>query len=164
MNWRGEVLDIHIAPNGSAVMQPLGEARLMAGVGIEGDRYATGLGTYSHRPHIDRQVTLIEVETLEALERDRRIELAPGEHRRNMTTRGVPLNHLVGHYFRVGECVLYGGRLNVPCIHLETLTGKKVFKCTASMGVDRAVRRDLQRLLRSGSSWPVSSRPVRRRS
>jgi MOSC domain-containing protein YiiM len=40
----------------------------------------------------------------------------------------VPLGHLVGQYFRVGECVLYGGRLNVPCLYLETLLDKKVFK------------------------------------
>jgi MOSC domain-containing protein YiiM len=56
------------------------------------------------------------------------IELAPHEHRRNLTTHGVPLNHLVGEYFRVGECVLYGGRLNVPCLYLEDLLAKKVFK------------------------------------
>jgi MOSC domain-containing protein YiiM len=73
-------------------------------------------------------VTLIEAETLEALARDFRIELAPVEHRRNLTTRGVPLNHLVGRYFRTGECVLFGGRLNVPCRYLEDLVGKKVFK------------------------------------
>ena len=48
-------------------MQTLPEARLLAGIGIEGDRYATRLGTYSKKHHIDRQVTLIEVETLEAL-------------------------------------------------------------------------------------------------
>jgi MOSC domain-containing protein YiiM len=40
----------------------------------------------------------------------------------------VALNHLVGEYFRVGECVLYGGRLNVPCLYLENLLSKKVFK------------------------------------
>ena len=104
------------------------EALLVAGVGIDGDRYATGLGTYSTRPHIDRQVTLIEVEVLEAIARDRGIALAPNEHRRNLTTRGVPLGHLVGQYFRVGDCVLYGGRMNVPCLYLETLLGKRVFK------------------------------------
>lgn len=109
-------------------MEALAEARMTAGVGIEGDRYATRLGTYSHRHHIDRQATLIEVETLEALARDRKITLAPHEHRRNLTTHGVPLNHLVGHYVRVGECVLYGGRLNVPCLYLETVVGKPVFK------------------------------------
>jgi hypothetical protein len=95
--------------------------RLVAGIGLEGDRYATRLGTYSKNHHIDRQATLIEVEALEALARDRRVMLAPHEHRRNLTTRGVPLNHLVGQYFRLGDCVLYGGRLNVPCLYLEHL-------------------------------------------
>ena len=60
--------------------------------------------------------------------RDFGIHFSPAEHRRNLTTRGVPLNHLVGRYFRVGECVLFGGHLNVPCRYLEDLVGKKVFK------------------------------------
>jgi len=128
MKWQGELLHICVAPGASLPMRALDEALLTAGIVIEGDRYATGLGTYSHRPHVDRQTTMIEVETLEALARDRNIVLAPDEHRRNLTTRGVPLNHLVGHYFRVGECVFYGGRLNVPCIHLEAVVGKKVLK------------------------------------
>ncbi len=128
MHWQGELLHIHVAPEASARMDALSEARLVVGIGLEGDRYATGLGTYSKKPHIDRQATLIEVETLEALARDRSIELAPHEHRRNLTTRGVPLNHLVGQYFRVGDCVLYGGRLNVPCLYLENLLDKKVFR------------------------------------
>src|SRR5271165_3015407 len=128
MHWQGELLHIHVALKASAPMDALSEVRLVAGVGLEGDRYATGLGLYSKRPHIDRQVTLIEVEVLEALARDRNIELAPHEHRRNLTTRGVPLSHLVGQYFRIGDCVLYGGRLNVPCLYLENLVAKKVFK------------------------------------
>lgn len=128
MIWQGELLHIHIASKASAAMDEIPEAILVAGAGIEGDRYATGLGTYSKRPHIDRQVTLIEVEVLEAIARDRGIALSPGEHRRNLTTRGVPLGHLVGQYFRIGDCVLYGGRMNVPCLYLETLLAKKVFK------------------------------------
>ena len=128
MIWQGELLHIHVASNASAAMEELPEAMLVTGVGIEGDRYATGLGTYSKRPHIDRQVTLIEIEVLEAIARDRGIALAPDEHRRNLTTRCVPLGHLVGQYFRVGDCLLYGGRMNVPCLYLETLLGKKVFK------------------------------------
>jgi len=128
MIWQGELLHIHVASKASAPMEELSDATLVAGVGIQGDRYATRVGTYSNRPHIDRQVTLIEVEVLEAIARDRGIALAPNEHRRNLTTRGVPLGHLVGQYFRVGDCVLYGGRMNVPCLYLETLLGKKVFK------------------------------------
>jgi MOSC domain-containing protein YiiM len=109
-------------------MVELDAARLIEGVGIEGDRYATARGTYSHKPHADRQVTLIEIETLDALRRDHGIDLAPHETRRNLTTAGVPLNHLVGREFRIGEVVLVGGRLNVPCLYLEDLLGKKVFK------------------------------------
>ena len=128
LSWQGVLTAIHVAHAASQPMRALGEAELVAGIGFPGDRYAEKRGTYSPRHHIDRQVTLIEEETLEALARDHGIALAPHEHRRNLTTRGVALNHLVGHYFRVGECVLYGGRLNVPCRYLEDLLGKKVFK------------------------------------
>jgi MOSC domain-containing protein YiiM len=108
-------------------MHPLASAELVAGIGNEGDRYATGRGYYSKAPRADRQVTLIEMETLEALARDHGIELAPGETRRNLTTRDVPLNHLVGRRFRVGGVLLFGARLNVPCKYLEQLTGKPVY-------------------------------------
>jgi MOSC domain-containing protein YiiM len=127
-DFTGVLLAIHIAPEASAPMVELDAARLVEGVGIEGDRYATARGTYSHRPHADRQVTLIEMETLDALSRDHGIALAPHETRRNLTTAGVPLNHLVGREFRVGGVVLAGGRLNVPCQYLEDLLGKPVFK------------------------------------
>lgn len=125
--WRGKLLHIYIATEASAPMRELPEVRLMAGVGIEGDRYATGRGTYSRKPQPERQVTLIESEALQALARDYGIKFSPQETRRNLTTVGVPLNHLVGQQFRVGEVVLYGARLNVPCKYLEQLTGKPVF-------------------------------------
>jgi MOSC domain-containing protein YiiM len=127
-DFTGVLLAIHIAPEASAPMVELDAARLVEGVGMEGDRYATARGTYSHKPHADRQVTLIEMETLDALARDHGIDLAPHETRRNLTTAGVPLNHLVGREFRVGDVVLIGGRLNVPCQYLEDLLGKPVFK------------------------------------
>jgi len=107
-------------------MQALQSARLTAGVGIDGDRYATGSGKYSPYPDI-REVTLFEIETLEALSRDHEIDLFPNEHRRNLTTEGVPLNHLVGKTFRVGQVVLEGGRLNIPCRYLERVTDKRVY-------------------------------------
>ncbi|MGH7949604.1 MAG: MOSC domain-containing protein, partial [Candidatus Binataceae bacterium] len=67
MSWHGKLLHIHIATEASAPMRELTQARLVAGVGIEGDRYATGRGTYSKKPQPERQVTLIESEALEAL-------------------------------------------------------------------------------------------------
>ncbi|MFN0030456.1 MAG: MOSC domain-containing protein [Acidimicrobiales bacterium] len=126
--FAGAVLHLQRSPGASQPMEHLAQATLEAGVGLAGDRYATRTGTYSARHHIDRQVTLIEVETLEALWRDRSVRLEPAEHRRNVTSVGVPLNHLVGRYFRVGACVLYGGRLNVPCKYLEELVAKPVMR------------------------------------
>ncbi len=125
--WQGELLHICIAEQAGVEMEELEAANLIANVGIEGDRYSIAKGYYSYKPHADRQVTLIEFETLEALRRDHKIDLAPIESRRNLTTRGVPLNHLVGRHFRVGDVVLYGGRLNVPCKYLEELLDKPVF-------------------------------------
>ncbi|WP_370690700.1 MOSC domain-containing protein [Falsiroseomonas sp.] len=67
------------------------------------------------------------METLDALRRDHGLTLEPHESRRNLTTQGVPLNHLVGRHFRVGEVVLFGGRLNVPCKYLDDLLGRPLF-------------------------------------
>jgi MOSC domain-containing protein YiiM len=128
ISFVGSVEHIHLTSAASEPMRELAGATLIAGIGIEGDRYATRRGTYSARHHIDRQITLIEVETLEALARDHGLVVAVDEHRRNLTTRGVPVAHLVGRYFRVGSCVLYGGRLNVPCKYLEELLGRPVFR------------------------------------
>jgi hypothetical protein len=131
-NWRGFLLHIHIAPDASYEMEELIEAECVAGRGIVGDRYFTGRGTYSPKPDV-REVTLIEQEALDALNRndppmqDGPLTIEPADHRRNLTVSGVPLNHLVGRRFRVGEVILRGGRLNFPCKYLEELLGKPVF-------------------------------------
>ena len=127
LSWCGRLEGVFIAAAQSLPMRELPEAKLIEGVGIEGDRYATGKGKYSVKPSEDRQVTLIEMETIEAIRRDHGISLQPVETRRNLVTRGVPLNHLVGRSFHVGEVVLFGCRLNVPCKYLEGLLGKPVY-------------------------------------
>jgi MOSC domain-containing protein YiiM len=70
----------------------------------------------------DREVTLIEAEAIEALPRDEGVAFEASESRRNLVTRGVALNHLVGREFRVGSVPLRGIRLCEPCVHLESLT------------------------------------------
>ena len=130
--WHGTLLAIHIAPAASYEMEELAEAHCVAGRGIEGDRYFLGTGTYSPKPDT-REVTLIEQEALDALARNDPplqggpVHLAPVDHRRNLTVRGVPLNHLVGRRFRVGDVILRGGRLNFPCKYLEELLGQPVY-------------------------------------
>src|SRR2546425_745966 len=58
--------------------------------------------------------------------RDNELAIAPGEARRNVVTRGAPLNHLVGREFLVGGVRLRGIRLCEPCSHLEGLTRRGV--------------------------------------
>lgn len=116
-------------------MQSVPEARAVPGRGLEGDRYFHGRGFYSGKAsHGGREVTLIEVESVEALDRGvvnadgqaLGIKLSPAETRRNIATSGVPLNHLVDQEFWVGEVLLRGTRLCEPCRHLEDLTQKGV--------------------------------------
>ncbi|MEM6495749.1 MAG: MOSC domain-containing protein [Pseudomonadota bacterium] len=125
MIFKGELLHIHTCASGGEPMRSHHAISCNAGSGLEGDRYALGTGFYSQKPDI-REVTLIEQETLIALQRDHDIELLPNEHRRNLTVQGVPLNHLVGQQFVVGDVVLEGGRLNTPCKYLDKLLGKSV--------------------------------------
>ena len=124
--FEGEVVSIHIAPAAAKPTVSVDEVRAVPGKGLEGDRYFKGEGTYSRQPGSLRELTLIEIETIQALERDYKLELSPGDARRNIVTRGVPLNHLVGKEFSVGEVTLLGLRLNEPCNHLASLTDDKV--------------------------------------
>src|SRR5260370_29061206 len=90
----GRVVSIQVAPETTAAMEQRFEVKVVAGTGLEGDRYFTGIGTFSKSPGAGREVTLIEVEAIEALEREKNISLHAGEARRNLVTRGVPLNPL----------------------------------------------------------------------
>lgn len=120
----GRVESIHIATTAEAAMRGVTEIRAIAGVGLEGDRYATRTGTFSAKPKPGRQITLVEAEAIEALERELGLNLAPGETRRNLVTRDVALNHLVGREFRVGAVRLRGHELCEPCSDLVRMTGK----------------------------------------
>jgi MOSC domain-containing protein YiiM len=123
---RGIVEAIHVTAAGSAPMTSLERVRAIAGLGLEGDRYATGTGHYSGDPKVDRHITLIEAEEIDALADRAGIRLAPGETRRNVTTRGIRLNELVGRRFRIGDVVCEATRLCEPCQYLTDLLGKPV--------------------------------------
>jgi MOSC domain-containing protein YiiM len=124
--FRGKVISLHTARDAAVPMQSTHEVRAVAGQGIEGDRYFDGRGHWSKNPGVSREVTLIELESIEALEREKNISIAPGAARRNVVTQGVPLNHLVGREFQVGAARLRGTRLCEPCAYLEGLTQQGV--------------------------------------
>lgn len=122
----GSVIGIFIAPAAGAPMEAVERAEVVAGRGIIGDRYFDGRGYYSQVPPLTgRRLTLIAGEALDALTTETGIDLAPHECRRNLITRGVDLDALIGKRFRVGAIECYGERPCPPCGYLEGLTGKK---------------------------------------
>src|SRR5215475_14194044 len=98
----GLVEHVHLAPTAGAPMVDVVKAEAVAGVGLKGDRYADGAG-YRRDGRVSRDVTLVEGEVVDEL-----AVVAPGELRRNVTTRGVRLNDLVGSTFWVGETLCRG--------------------------------------------------------
>jgi MOSC domain-containing protein YiiM len=136
----GTVESIHIAARAAAATRPVDAVDVVAGRGIEGDRYfrADGDGTFHEPDKQGQDLTLIEAEAIEGLAADSGIELAPGEARRNVVTRGVALNDLVGRRFTVGEVEAVGNRLCDPCSHLQKLTQPGVLKGLADRGGLRA--------------------------
>jgi hypothetical protein len=110
----GSVAGLLVAPVAQAPLVQVDEAQAVAGCGLEGDRYAAGRGTFS-APGRGYELTLIEAEVLSE------IDLSWEEARRNIVTRDVALNALVGRRFRVGAIECIGRRLAEPCAHLETL-------------------------------------------
>lgn len=133
----GTVQSIHIAPAAKAAMQSVEQVMALPGAGLDGDRYALRLGSF-YKPLPDYELTLIESEAIEALKRDYKIEIAPGNARRNIVTSRVALNHLVGREFCIGAVKIRGIRLCEPCSHLEGLTGQPVIKGLIHRGGLRA--------------------------
>jgi MOSC domain-containing protein YiiM len=133
----GTVEFIYIAPAATVPTVAVTEAVAIPGVGLEGDRYALRQGTF-FKPEPDYELTLIEAEAIEALKRDYNVELPPGEARRNLVTRGIALNHLVGRDFQIGAVKAHGIRLCEPCDHLQRLTGRQLIKGLRHRGGLRA--------------------------
>ena len=134
----GRVEAIHVAPEAEEPVEPRESVEAVAGKGLRGDRYFGSEGTFSGAEDGGNELTLVEREAVEAIEREAGIELEPGEHRRNLTTEGVALNHLVGERFSVGEVVCRGVRLCEPCDHLESLTDDGVVAALTHRGGLRA--------------------------
>jgi MOSC domain-containing protein YiiM len=128
---------IFIAPQARQPMTSVAEVRAIAGHGLEGDRYFREAGTFSKKSPTNH-LTLIEAEALEAAARDYNLEISGRDSRRNLLTRNVALNHMVGREFRIGDVRLRGLKLCEPCGHLENLTGKKMIKALVHRGGLRA--------------------------
>jgi MOSC domain-containing protein YiiM len=127
---RGQVETVAIADHAEAPMQQVTTAQAIPGRGLDGDRYANHAGTFTPRSGRSSgyDLTLIEAEVLDELILTDGHRLGYAEARRNLVTRGIDLNSLVGQRFRVGDVECIGRRLCEPCAHLERLTHKGVLR------------------------------------
>jgi hypothetical protein len=110
----GSVAAILVAPDAERPLARVEAVEAIAGRGLEGDRYYEGRGTFSAPGH-GYELTLVEAEVLDS------IDLPWDQARRNIVTRGIALNSLVGHRFKIGAVGCIGRRLAEPCAHLERL-------------------------------------------
>jgi hypothetical protein len=111
----GSVAGLFVAPDAEAPLVGVESVKGVAGQGLEGDRYFAGRGTFSGNGR-GYELTLVDAEALED------VGLPWEQARRNVVTRGVDLNGLVGQRFTVGTVECVGRRLAEPCAHLEKLT------------------------------------------
>lgn len=119
----GSVEQIWVAAEIEQPGRLLEAARVIPGVGLEGDRYTSGHGTFpSGRP--GSALTLIEAEVCESFDPP----LVPDEHRRNVVTRGVKLNGLVGSEFSIGNLRCRGIRLCEPCAAMQRYADRSILR------------------------------------
>jgi MOSC domain-containing protein YiiM len=126
----GEVIGIFLAAGKGELPAPVDRARALRGKGLEGNRYFYADGDAPE----GRALTLIAAEALEEMEREHALGLEPAATRRNVLTRGVDVNALVGKRFRVGDVECRGVELCEPCSHLQSMTRPGVIKALAHRG------------------------------
>jgi MOSC domain-containing protein YiiM len=136
--FSGRLVGIYTTGEAAKPLEPNTSIRAIEGVGLEGDRYASAVGTYSDRPGPHRQATFVEREVIAAVNEEAGIELGEHESRRNLVTEGVPLHHLIGRTFRVGDVVFRGIKSCPPCAHVERLTRPGVRAALENRGGLRA--------------------------
>jgi MOSC domain-containing protein YiiM len=137
---RGTVEAIALADRAGGDMRTVDHARAIAARGLDGDRYAAKAGTFTPANDTARgyDLTLIAAEALDSLALPDGGTLGYAEARRNIVTRGIDLNALVGRRFRVGDVECLGQRLCEPCAHLERLTTPGTLRALIHRGGLRA--------------------------
>jgi hypothetical protein len=129
----GTVEAIWLAPTAGAPARAVETVRALPDRGLDGDRHATGAGTFpSGLP--GSALTLIEGEVCDSFTPP----LDPGEHRRNVVTRGIDLNGLVGRDFAIGDVRCRGMRLCEPCTVIQRYASRPVLRPLVHRGGLRA--------------------------
>jgi MOSC domain-containing protein YiiM len=106
-----KVTHIFVAPVRGAPVRAVAAVEALADQGLRGDRYTDA----NLRRSPDYQVTLIELENIDAFSQATGLALTPEMPRRNIVTLGIRLNDLCGKRFNVGGAIFEGLELCEPC-------------------------------------------------
>ena len=110
-----EVLKIGITPNSNQPIREVDAIEVIANKGVVGDRHFQE----SNDPY--NQLSIIEAENIDYYNIKYGINIPYVNFRRNIITRGVKLNDLVGKKFSIGKVKLKGIDLCRPCRHLTDM-------------------------------------------
>ncbi|MGB4066180.1 MAG: MOSC domain-containing protein [Azonexus sp.] len=129
---------LFLSPSRGAAQRECRQLELLAGQGVVGDRH------FAKANWAGQQLTLVEAEEIERFcaHTGRANDLSLT--RRNVVTRGIRLNGLVGRQFRLGSCLLIGVETCEPCSTLgqrlanEALSAPEVVKYWVGRGGLRA--------------------------
>ncbi len=115
-------------------MREVSSVKAIKDVGLEGDRYALGKGTFSRTKEAvvaslrgsptPRHATFVGIEAIAEANQTLITPFTPEETRRNILTEGIDLNSLVGQAFAIGEARFWGFEPCDPCNHPNKLSGK----------------------------------------
>lgn len=134
----GKVVGIYIAQNQGDQTVSVDRIHVVPGMGIEGDRYFNKRTELAKQSKTGREITLIELEAIDSIRLIDGIQITPQETRRNIITKGIPLNDLVGHIFFIGMIKLRGVRLCEPCQYLANKTDPRILHAMVHRGGLRA--------------------------
>ncbi len=118
-----EVLKLGVAENSNQKIKEVKTINVLANKGIIGDRHFQEIND----PY--NQISLIESESIDNYNIKFGLNISYIDFRRNVITKGVRLNDLVGKKFKVGDVALVGIDLCRPCKHLsENLNQNNIIK------------------------------------
>ena len=123
----------HEKPPGENPLVAVNEAECVAGKGLMGDRF------FDFKENYKGQITFFAMEVFETLKRELNLpEAQPGATRRNVFTRGVDLNALVGKRFEVQDVEFEGVCECSPCYWMNSALGPGTEKWLQGRGGLRA--------------------------
>lgn len=128
--FSGKVFEIYTSPNKVLSMVSRTLILAIAGIGLDGDRYALGKGRYQspRAKQKIRHITFIALEAIQESNIETGADFKTFETRRNIITQNVDLNSLINREFNVGEALIRGSELCDPCSVPSSLAYKPGFK------------------------------------